>query len=182
MSTELDLELDNLFASDEISLEALAGVDLREITPVRFVQFPAGSYQWIIEGPEGAAPVSMLKTEIADKRTDIVGAKREVPVIGIWLKCIDVYKQSPVEGMSQDDLREATIGRYYQEKFFIKEKKDLQRFVAFTIDIGVVAPLAEACENMSGVIFDAPISHARNKNDPDNPYINLVREKIKLAA
>jgi hypothetical protein len=95
----------------------------------------------------------------------------EHTVVKIECECEKCYM---VKSESKDE--NSMVGEKHSESIFIKDvAEDLAKVKGFLERIGMtnIAKLSDALEAATGYSFVASIKHTRNKNDPDNPFVNM---------
>ena len=154
---------DQLFASlDNINLAEVAEVE----GPFRF---PKGDYRW----------------EVKKMENSIAGAEDDrKAVCNMTLVCAAVHSVAD-KGLDPNAL----VGKEHRHTFWfgnndedIIEGMGRMRFVLRTAGLVHKAPYAQIKTDNIGSIFDAKITHAKNKNDPEKPYINLDNVRPAGAA
>lgn len=148
-----------------VSLLDLGQFDMNEVEEFRQVQFPPGVYEW-----------QLLECELVERETKD-GVKRAV--ISMPMQCTNVISAPADPTIQIDQL----IGKKFIENIWIADPKmALGEFKAFCNDINFQesGTLVDLLARMEGLEFVAPIRHARNPNDKDRPYTNLVRDKGKV--
>lgn len=165
-----------------ISVMDLSGVDTSQIAEVRFERLPKGMYRFQIK----EANLEQEKTKNDDDQ--------DIP---LFLLPVKLEVIAPLQLAMQHDNPESLKGKVMQHRIAKKiethqgkdkAEQDAETFVgmvkAFAVDIGINGsmPFGEIIQQMAGVQFDGPIKHTRNKNDEDNPFVNLDTQKIKPAA
>lgn len=148
----------------QMTLAQIAGLDTTDVEEVRRVKFPKG---WFI-------------FEVSEEATldQVTANDEERVVIKIPLNCLAVISSKEPEEAAK------CISKSYYENFWLKSDDPMEaigQFKAFAADIGYQgsAVLNEIIDGVKKMRLVAPITHARNKNDEDNPYINLGRDKIR---
>ena len=161
----------------EVDLSTLAGIELDDVAEVRSFDFPKGVYVWNISSD----PAPKIATrEVNDP--DNVGKKISKAVVVFALECTDVIKYTPEPDskITEEDL----IGKKHYEQFWLGNEDGIGRLKAFLVDSGVQAsgPLIEVIQGTAGHAFQAPIKHARSKNDSDRVYVNLDLNKVETIG
>lgn len=154
--------------NDGFSLASLAEIDVSEIEEVRFVNLPAGTYDFEVN-----------KAELAEDTKD---GKRRFKV-EVELKIVEC-RSSLEANVDRDSL----AGRMHTERFFIKPEesqedvlKQIGRIRAFVTDIGQDSKgtLGAIVENMKGHQFSAKIVKQKDKTDPSIEYARLKLEPAR---
>lgn len=154
----------------ELSLADLAGLDMTDVVEVRSSLTPAGLYHW----------------KIKDAKIDSVDVKDKEDTSQTIPKPVVQFELEAQNCMALvDDTLD--VGDYINEKFFktfwISTMKDLGKVKAFLVDIGVEGnkTLDVLITEAHGMEFVGKISHAKNKDNPDRPWVNMD-EIMTLAA
>lgn len=163
MTTDTN-ELDQGF-----SLADLADIDISDIEEVRFLDLPAGIYDW-----------EVLRADLGEDTKD--GLRRFKSEFE--LKILEV-KAILEPGKNPDDF----VGKTHTERFFIKPqeseddvKKAIGRIKAFVADMGLSpdGKLKAVVDSAKGHIFTGKIVRQKDKNDPSHPgYARLRLEQNK---
>lgn len=146
----------------ELSLAELAGLDMTDVVEVRSTITPAGLYHW----------------KIKDAKIEVVDVKdKEDPAITIPKPTVQFELEAQNCMALVDDTLD--VQDYVSEKFFktiwISTKKDLGKVKAFLVDIGIDGnkTLDVLIQESHGMEFVAKVSHAKNKDNPDRPWVNM---------
>lgn len=162
---EIGVEDKVVLGGTTMSLAEIAGLDTTDIEEVRKVKFPKGWFIWEIS---------------EESKIDQVTANNEERfVIQVPLNCLAVIntKLLPDEAVK-------LVGKRHFDNYWIKNddpQETIGQFKAFAADVGYTgaAELGVIVDGVKKMRFVAPITHARNQNDEDNPYINLGRDKVR---
>lgn len=151
------------------SLADLADIDVSDIEEVRFLDLPAGIYDWEVK-----------ETELTEDTKD--GERRFK--VEFRLKILEV-KSILEPGKNADDF----LNKEHTERFFIYPgkseddvKKAIGRVRAFITDIGQDSSgkLGAIVANAKGHTFTGKITKQKNKDDPSHPgYARLRLEQGK---
>jgi len=145
----------------EISLAELADVDISDVE--------------ISYGGFSTTPPSVALWKVLSMEFKSFG---EHTVVQIENECEKCY------AVKSDEFDENTmIGTKHNESIFIKDiVKDIGQVKGFLEKIGItgVSKLSEGMDRATGMKYVAKIAHARNKDDPDKPYVNMDIKGIML--
>lgn len=163
---EIDGEYQNL------SLADIMGIDTSQINEFRGGgRAPAGIYEWRI------TDCGFDSMEVNDRQ---LGEKVMRPFFAVKLEALACRA---CKDPSVDPT--ALVGITHSERVFLKDlRKDLGRVKSFFVDIGLTGPgsYADHAQQAVGAEFVAPITHSKDKNDPDRIYANLDFNKIEPLA
>lgn len=150
------------------SLADLADIDVSNIEEVRFVNLPAGTYDFEVN-----------RSEFAEDTKD--GERRFK--IEVELKILECRAS-----LEPNVDRESLQGRLHTERFFIKPSdseediaKAIGRVRAFVTDVGMdsAGKLGDIVGNLKGHTFSAKIVKQKDKTDPSIEYARLKLEPAK---
>lgn len=167
MSDDQTIEQEVEIAGASMSIAQLAQLDTAGIDEVRRFNFPKGFYIWEV-----------------DKAADIVvkenNDKEKQAIINVPLNCLKVEAGG-------GEKPEKCIGKQYYENFRIKKddpEETIGQFKAFATDIRYQgsSALGEMVQGVREMKLAGPIKHSPNQNDPDNPWANLDRTKIRALT
>lgn len=157
--TDMTDDLDEGF-----SLAQLADVDVSDIEEIRFVDIPAGIYDW-----------EVIDSTLVEDTKD--GERRFK--IETSLKIIEV-KTILEPGKNADDF----LSKTHTERHFIKPKESeekvkqaIGRYRAFVADMGVdnSGKLGDLVSRVKGHTFTGKIVKQKNKDDPSHPGFARLR-------
>lgn len=157
------------------NLAEIAGLDTTQVAEVRLGEkFPAGLFDWEIQIPE-----------MTDDKVNVEGVDLQRLLCKLPVKCINVVSlKEPLDEKSTNALLSKTFPHTIVRT--MKEgEKDLETFVgmikAFLVDTGCEGSgkLVDLLQKAQLHRFRAPVEWSRNKNDEDNPYVNLRVNKAK---
>ncbi len=137
---------------EKVSLADLAGVNLDAVNEVRGFKFPKGFFKWRV-----------LNSEIKK-----LGEKA---AIANECECIAVINCNDPEVQDQ-----ATIpGKKFTHVQFLSDMEGLGRQKAYMADTGFKGsgPLGELLNQFTGTEYYGKVVHKRNKDDADNPFVNM---------
>ncbi len=144
---------------EEFSLAALADLDVSEIEEVRFVDLPAGVYEFeVVEGTMEEAEFDGVTVARIIIKTKIVEVK----------SCLD----SKVD-------KDTLVGREHAQKFTVDPTKNQEEILkvigrvrAFISDIGLDSKgkLGDIVANTKGHTFRAQIIKRKDRNDPSREF------------
>jgi len=143
-----------------ISLADLAGVNLEEVQEVRGFKFPKGFFKWRV-----------LNSEIKK-----LGEKAAIQT---ECECLQVINCN-----DPDVQDEATIpGKKFSHTQFLSDMEGLGRQKAFMADAGFKGSgaLGELLNQFTGTEFYGKVVHKRNKDDADNPYVNMDLNSVSAV-
>lgn len=151
-----------------VSLADLANLPMDGVKEVRGGIMPKMSGRWKIK-----------KMELTTRDTTKQGTK---PVVAGQFECTQVH------ACLDDDVDgDSLVGRVHNQAWFIgvtdppKPVEDIGRVKAFLADAGFAGSgsFQDVLAQAEGHEFDAPISHRKDKNDPDVVYAQFNNSKIK---
>lgn len=148
-----------------IDIDAIDAVDLSTVAPVYgFERRPEGVYHFRVKD----AKKEPFEVEGKD------GAKVNKLTFQFELEVMSVLELTDKQ-LNPDDQ----IGAEHQERVWITKPEDIGRVVALLKESGFTGSgtLKECLDQFVGHEFLGRIKQAKNKNDPDNPYANLVIKK-----
>lgn len=157
---------DETDADAKESLAGLAGLDMDSVEEVRFETLPIGTYS-----------MEVKETEVA-----IVGDDK-IPVVRLVMEilAVDEIVTLPA-GKELTDF----VGKKHNESFFLKDPDSVGRMKAYLSDLGVDSTgkkVPEAINSAIGLRATGKITHGKNKNNPDQPYVNFrLPKKEKPTA
>ncbi len=151
-----------------MTLADMMGFDATDIAEVRRVKFPKGLYLF-----EVSVDAKMDQRENRDNEP--------VFVASFPLVCIGV-----VVNKTQGEC-EKMPGKSYWENFWIKNdnpEETIGQIKAFAKDIGYEgsARLGDIIDGCKRLRLIGEITHSKNQDNPDDPYANLRRDKIRQAT
>jgi hypothetical protein len=150
------------------SLADLADLDVTDIAEVRFVQIPAGVFDW-----------EVTKADLAEDEKD--GQRRFKAEIQLKILEVKAVLEADVD-------KESLVGKLHTERFFIKpnESKDkieeaIGRIRAFVKDMGAnnAGKMKDFLPELVGHTFTARIVKQKDRNDPSVTYARLKLEQGK---
>lgn len=150
----------------QFTLGQLAGLDMTGVAPVYgFERRPEGLYHFRVHS------ASLEPITVTDKQS---GAEINKPTINIILT---VERALELKDKTQNP--DEQLGAEHQERIWISKPDDVGRLQALMKESGFAGSgtLQEVLAQFVGHQFLGVIKHAKNKNDPDNPYANLVIKK-----
>lgn len=167
---------------DDFNLADLAGLDTTNVQEVRIGEkIPEGIYDWGITEP------SMEDDHIEENNVKIQRLKALFK-----LTILDVRE---VKEQMDQATKEKLVGKTFIHAIVRKmpagkeeRAKALEEFVGlvkgFLIDSGCSGngKIGDLLAAANGKKFTAPIKYAKNKNDIDNPYVNLSMIRAKTLA
>lgn len=153
------------------SLADLADIDVSDIEEIRFIDLPAGVYDW-----------EVTEADLHEEEKD--GERRFR--IEFQIKVLEVFAV-----LEPNVDKESLLGKQHTERFYIKPKeseeevkKSIGRVRAFVADIGCdnKGKLGDIVRNTKGHTFKAPTVKQTDKNDKSRQYTRLKLEPAKKAA
>lgn len=153
-----------IVGEEELSLAAIAGIDMEQVAEVRFSNTPEGLFHWKIQDAE------LTVQEVEDKENP--GSKINKPVVKIMLEAVNCL------ALNDDTLDPANyVGRKHSLSFWINSAEDIGKAKAFLVDIGMEGSgvFGQLLTNSIGEEFVSQIKHVANRNDADRPYVNVVK-------
>jgi len=112
---------------------------------------------------------------------ELVATKNGNPMFNIEIECMKPYAIND-DSMTMEDMVEFK----HIERFVIKDvNEDMKKVIGFLQVIGLAntnGKLTALLDQAVGLAFVALIKHSRNKDDPDNPYVNMDIKGIKTQA
>ena len=152
----------------DLSLAALADLEMDNVEEVRFEALPIGTYGFEIgepecndeEGPDGGNRVRI-----------------QIPMKIVEVKAV----------VSPKVDKEALIDRQHTERFFIKDSdpmRDLGRFKSFVVDIGGnwTGTFKDIVASLEGHTFYASTRQQKDKTDKSIVYTRLKLTPMKKAG
>lgn len=161
----------DLDAGAGFSLADLADIDVSDIEEIRYVQIPAGVYDF-----------EVTKADLAEDEKD--GERRFKAEIE--LKVLEVHAV-----LEPNVDKESLVGKLHTERLFIKPaeeevkvKEAIGRIRAFVTDIGMDSSgkLGEIVRNCKGHTFKAQGVKQKDRQDPTREYFRLKLEQRRRAA
>lgn len=158
---QLDAEdpLKGALGEGDLSLGELAGIDLGDVSAVRFEVLPR------ILGFFEIEETSM--TRRGDENIPVVTLKSKLLEIETWLDNIP-------EGKTDEDY----IGKSHTESFWLRDMESIGRFRAFCEDAGMpeemyAAKLVDVLNNCKGHRYVGLVKHRKDKNDASIVYAGI---------
>ena len=144
------------------SLADIGGIDLESVKEVRAFNLPEGIYHFGVE-----------KAQLTSRQNN-EGVKKPIVAITVVVKGVKTLMDDEID-------KESLVGRKHTEAFWITNPvEDIGRVKALLVDTGFSASgnLQEVLAQFEEHEFIAPIRHKPNPNDKDNPYANIMRNKV----
>ena len=127
-------------------------------------------------------PRSVCHWRCANAELVKMGKEDQHLVIAFSLECVRVIAVSD----NEDGLDEETmVGFKHNENIFIRDaEKDIGKAKGLMANAGLEGKgkLKALLKKFVGCEFVAKITHAKNKNDPDKPYVNMDIKGVKTVA
>lgn len=151
----------------QMSLADMLGFDATDVAEVRRVKFPKGLYLFEIS--------TEAKMDVKENRDN-----EKVFVANFPLTCLGVV-------VAKSDDCNKMPGKSYFENFWIKNddpEETIGQIKAFAKDVGYEgsARLGDIIDGMKRIRFIGEITHNKNQDNPDDPYANLRRDKLRPAT
>lgn len=148
----------------EASLAEIADLDITNLEAAfgGFTKTPPSVALWVVENME------------------LVATKKSNPMVSIECKCVKPYAIND-DSMQLEDM----VDFKHIERIVVKDaNEDMKKVVGFLQMIGIETSgkLSELMDRATGIAFVAVIKHSKNKDDPENPYVNMDIKGIKSQA
>jgi hypothetical protein len=170
MSTDLNRAIHMEGVDEGVTLADLANLDMENVTEKRGAgPFPRGKF--VFEVAEG-------KLDTFDGEID--GIKKKIPCAKLSLSVHSIIAVLDPEKDTEEGHK-AIKERKFPLFIGIKKLEDTGRVKALMVDAGYkgVGKLQVLLDGFKGTRFIGEVKHKKNKDDPDNPYVNLDMDKIE---
>lgn len=170
------------FGGADVDLAQLAGMEMDGIKSQRRVKFNKGVYKWRILPETGF--------DIQDVTSSKTNQKYKRAVITMPLECLevgDIFINPDQNEADMEEIRGNLVGKTHFERFPIEpsdKETSIGYYKAFLEDIGLMVSgsLEHCVDSSKSHEFYGIIGHKKNQQDPDNPWVNIIREKHKLRS
>ena len=166
MSDKFEVTLNG--QTQEVTLADLAGMDISGIEENAgdFFRCPKGKYRF----------------QVKNASFDKFGDDPVVKIDAIIVHCFGIIAED-----ATPEMAEALVGKECNFPFFMKDVaagigkvKYLMAHSGFTGVPG--GDFTAQLDGFCGTVFDVIITHGKNKNDPDKPYVNFDMKSITPPA
>lgn len=156
--------------NEGFSLADFADIDVSGIEEVRFVQLPAGVYEWEI-----------INADLAEDEKD--GERRFKAEVELKILEVKAVLEPNVD-------KESLIGKTHTERMFVKPadpeedvKKAIGRIRAFVTDVGMDSSgkLGDIVRNLKGHTFSCKVVKQKDKTDKSIEYARLKLDPPKTV-
>lgn len=154
---------------EEFSLADLADVDITDFEEVRFIDLPAGAFEFEI----GDADL------VEDEKDGERRFKAEFPLKIVEVKAI---LDTSLNAEKREAMKESLVGKVHTERFFIDPSKSQEeiakafgRIKAFMTDMGLESKgkLGELIRNSKGHTFRGQIVKQKDRHDKTREFARL---------